>query len=142
MSTLTFTGAFIWYPHVTGKKKQEVFKRQQRQHSTPKANNITTRPSAKLHSKSPASKRLTSSMPQHHPSATDGTVRTPHHTPTVNRTTPRSVTHHGGGDTSPSAVTINHEIRLRELFSILKGYEHIDLRQCMSMLTCFVLTRS
>lgn len=119
----------VQHVHASGKKKQDTFRRQQLQHSTPKAGSMATKPSAKMHSKSPA-KHLSASTPHHrhqHSSSTVTTVRSLHSTPPVHHTTPRSMTHpcHVGGDTSP-AVTLSDEIRLRELFSILKGYEHMN----------------
>ena len=78
-----------------------------------------------MHSKSP-SKLTTSSTPHHHHqrSSVNQVVHSPRSTPTANHMTPHSVTRRVGGDTSPSAVTIDDEIRLRELFNILKGYEY------------------
>ena len=78
-----------------------------------------------MHSKSP-SKLTTSSTPHHHHqrSSANQVVHSPRSTPTANHMTPHSVTRHVGGDTLPSAVTIDDEIRLRELFNILKGYEY------------------
>ena len=104
--------------------EKDGLRHQQRQHSTPKA--MATKPSAKMHSRSPG-KHLTTSTPHYrqHSSSTGGTVRTPRSTPTTDCVTPRSMTRHVGGAMSPSGVTINDEIRLRELFSILKGYEDL-----------------
>ena len=124
---LTFTNTRMYmYKYASGKKKQDGLRHhyQQRQHSTPKT--VPTKPSAKIHSRTP-SKHSTTSTPHHHQrsSTTGGTVRTPttHSTPTTDHVTPHSLTRHVGGDTSPTGVTINDEIRLRELFSLLKGYE-------------------
>ena len=116
----------------SGKKKQDTFRRQQLQHSTPKAGSMATKPSAKMHSKSPAKHLSTPHHRHQHSSSIVTTVQSPRSTPPVHRTTPRSMTRpcHVGGDTSPPTVTISDEIRLRELFSILKGYERAYKRNC------------
>ena len=77
-----------------------------------------------MHSKSPAKR----SSPHQQRSSTVGTVQTPRSTPSVCRTTPRSMTQPVGGDVSQSGVTISDETRLRELFNILKGYDHVLLK--------------
>jgi len=117
---LIFTSVFTCYVYPLGKKKQDTLRHQRQQYSTPKAGSIATKPSAKMHSKSP-SKHLTTSTPHHRQySSTLGTVHTPRSTPTVYHTTPHSVTHHMMDDNS--SPSISNEIQLRELFSILKGY--------------------
>ena len=110
------------YKCASGKKKQDRLRQQQRQHSTPKA--MATKPSARMHSKSP-NKHSAKSTPHYrqHSSTTGGTIQTPRSTPTTDRVMPRSMTHHVGGAVSPSGITISDEIWLRELFSILKGYK-------------------
>lgn len=110
------------YKCASGKKKQDGLRhQQQRQQSAPKT--MATKPSAKMHSKSPV-KCLTSTPHYHqHSSTTGGTVRTPRSTPTTDHVRPRSMTRQVGGAMSPSGVTISDEIQLRELFSILKGYK-------------------
>lgn len=106
-----------------------MLRHQCQQHSTPKANSVATKPSAKMHSKSPV-RHTTTSTPHHHQQqpCTLGMIQTPRSTPTPNRATPHSATHRVGvAASSGSGITISDEIRLRELFSILKGYNELML---------------
>lgn len=122
LRTFVCTYVCTCYLCALGKKKQEAFRQQQ--HSTPKAVNITTKPSAKMHSKSPSKHTTPSTVHHRHQrSSANQVVHSPRSTPTANHMTPHSVTRRVGGDTLPSAVTISDQIQLRELFNILKGYE-------------------
>ena len=118
---ITYIRMYV-YKCASGKKKQNGLRhQQQRQHSTPKT--MATKPSAKMHSKSPGQHSTSTPHYHQHSSTTGGTIRTPRSTPTTDHVKPRSMTHHVGGAVSPSGVTISDEIQLRELFSILKGYK-------------------